>query len=189
MDQARWGNQMTLGSKHFSISRLFKRLWVLGLRQERIQSESAGSDPAARLKMSVFIDAENVNNGSAIRSVFVSLAPDWNCICRRAYGSGLATHLQLFRELDIRPIEVFQNTSGKNAADIELVIDAVKELNFGRTEAFCIVSGDGDFSRLVLTIREWGLPVLVFGPENTPELLRSAGTEFRLLPTKRAQKN
>jgi hypothetical protein len=189
LDAVRKGNRMTIGSRHFSISRLFQRLWALGLKPDNFRTESASPDPATRLKMSVFIDVENVNNEVAIRSVFESLAPHWNCICRRAYGSGLATHLQLFRDLGISPIEVFHNTPGKNAADIALVIDAMKELSLGRSEAFCIVSGDGDFSRLVLTIREWGLPVLVFGPENTPESLRSAGTEFRLLSMKQAQKS
>jgi len=117
----------------------------------------------------------------AIRSVFESLAPHWNPTCWRANGSGLATHLQLDHDLGINPIEVFHNTSGKNAANIALVIDVMDELSRGRGEGFCIDSGDGDFTRLALTLREWGLPVLVFGTESTPHSLRSASTEFHLL--------
>jgi hypothetical protein len=82
---------------------------------------------------------------------------------------------------------VFPNTPGKNAADIALVIDVMTELGIGRSEAFCIVTGDGDSSRLALTIREWGLPVLVFGPESTPESLWSARTESHLLPSRPMQ--
>jgi uncharacterized LabA/DUF88 family protein len=172
---------MTIQSTHFSISCFIKRLWALGLKPEISAAESVRIRVAPRPKLSVFIDIENVSNDVVIRSVFECLAPHWNSICRRAYGSGLATHRQLFRDLGINPIEVFHNTSGKNAADIALVIDVMTELNNGRSEAFCIVTGDGDFTRLALTIREWGLPVLVFGPQSTPESLRSASTEFHLL--------
>ena len=61
------------------------------------------------------------------------------------------------------------------------------ELSLGRSEAFCIVSGDGDFSRLAQIIRERGLPVLVFGPESTPASLRTACTEFHLLQSNQSQ--
>jgi hypothetical protein len=179
---------MAVQSTHFSTSRLIRRLWELGSKPESGQAESAEPGLATRPNTSVFIDIENVSNDVAIRSVFESLAPRWNSICRRAYGSGLATHLPLFRDLGINPIEVFRNTPGKNTADIALVIDVMTELNRGRSEAFCIVSGDGDFSRLALTIRESGLSVLVFGPESTPDALRSASTEFHLLPSKPVQK-
>jgi len=172
---------MTVQSTYFSISRFIKRLWALGLNLENSPAESMCIGVAAHPRLSVFIDIENVSNDDAIRSVFECLAPHWNSICRRAYGSGLAAHRQLFRDLGISPIEVFHNTSGKNAADIALVIDVMTELNLGRSEAFCIVSGDGDFTRLALTIRERGLPVLVFGPQSTPESLRSASTEFHLM--------
>jgi hypothetical protein len=159
----------------------------LGPEPEKNQAESADPGLAARLKLAVFIDIDNVSNDVAIRSAFESLAPRWNSICRRAYCSGLGTHLPLFRDLGISPIEVFRNTPGKDATDIALVIDVMSELSLGRTEAFCVVSGDGDFSRLALTIRESGLPVLVFGPESTPDSLRSASTEFHLLPSKPVQ--
>jgi len=88
-------------------------------------------------------------------------------------GSGLAAPLRLFRNLGVSPIEVFRNTPGKIAADIALVIDVMTELSRGRSEVFCIVSGDGDFNRLALTIRESGSPVLVFGPESTPDSLHA----------------
>jgi hypothetical protein len=106
---------MTSQSAHFSISRFIQRLWALGLEPEKNQAESADPGLAARLKLAVFIDIDNVSNDVAIRSVFESLAPRWNSICRRAYGSGLGTHLPLFRDLGISPIEVFRNTPGKKS--------------------------------------------------------------------------
>src|SRR5450631_2178679 len=98
-------------------------------------------------KIAVFIDFENFGNGVAIRSAFDFLAASWNPICRRAYSSGLVNHRQLFRDLGIIPFEILQNSASKNAADIALVIDVMAELNLGHSEAFRIISGDGDFGR------------------------------------------
>jgi len=174
-------------STHFSFFRLLQRLCALGLAEERSQTEHCRHERPLPLKLAVFIDIENFGNSAAIRSVFDFLAQGWNPICRRAYGFGLVRHRDLFRDLSIIPIEILHNTTGKNAADIALVIDAMTELSLGRSEAFCIVSGDGDFSRLAQIIRERGLPVLVFGPESTPVALRTACTEFHLLQSKPSQ--
>jgi len=180
-------NKMANRSTHFSFFRLLQRLCALGLAEERSQTEHCRHERPLPLKLAVFIDIENFGNSAAIRSVFDFLAQGWNPICRRAYGFGLVRHRDLFRDLSIIPIEILHNTTGKNAADIALVIDAMTELSLGRSEAFCIVSGDGDFSRLAQIIRERGLPVLVFGPESTPVALRTACTEFHLLQSKPSQ--
>jgi len=174
-------------STHFSFFRLLQRFFALGLNEEKIQTENSGQKHSVPMKLAVFINIENFSNSVAIRSVFDFLAQRWNPICRRAYGFGLVKHRELFRDLGISPIEILHNTTGKNAADIALVIDAMTELSLGGSEAFCIVSGDGDFTRLALTIRERGLPVLVFGPESTPDSLRAACTEFHLLQSKPSQ--
>jgi hypothetical protein len=88
---------MTIQSAHFSIVRLIQRFWALGLEPRRSTAQSAGSAMAVRQNLAVFIDFENVSNDVAIRSVFEILAPCWNPIWRRAYGSRLGTHLRLFR--------------------------------------------------------------------------------------------
>lgn len=178
---------MTNQSTHFSLFRLLQRLFALGFDEEKPQTEYSSQERSVPLKLAVFIDIENFGNSAAIRSVFDFLAQGWNPICRRAYGFGLLRHRDLFRDLGIIPIEILHNTTGKNAADIALVIDAMTELSLGRSEAFCIVSGDGDFSRLAQIIRERGLPVLVFGPESTPASLRTACTEFHLLQSNQSQ--
>ena len=180
-------NQMKIQLLHFSMFRVFQRLWALGLDEEKPQTDHSSQDRSVPPKLAVFIDFENFNNGAAIRSIFDCLAPRWTPICRRAYGLGLVSHRHLFRDLGISPIEIFHNTTGKNAADIALVIDVMTELSPGRSEAFCIVSGDGDFTRLAMTIREWGFPVIVYGPESTPDSLRAACTEFHLLSSEPMQ--
>jgi hypothetical protein len=131
-------------------------------------------------KIAVFIDADNVHV-RGISSALLKLEEDWNVTYRRAYGRGLISKVDVFREHGIVPVEVMYNTPGKNAADIALIIDAMSELHAGRVDAFCLVTGDGDFTRLATTVRENGVPVIVFGGHSTPMSLRSACTEFHPL--------
>jgi uncharacterized LabA/DUF88 family protein len=69
-------------------------------------------------------------------------------------------------------------TSGKNASDIALVIDAMDLLHSGRFEGFCLVSSDSDFTRLASRLREEGVDVYGFGEEKTPESFRMACKRF-----------
>ena len=131
-------------------------------------------------RIAVFVDADNVNE-HGIRSVFEKIQEHWNPTYRRAYGHGLTSSADVFREYGILAVEVIPNSPGKNAADVALIIDAMSELNSCRVDAFCLLTGDGDFTRLAIAIREKGLPVLVFGGDSAPISLRRAGTEFHEL--------
>ena len=128
-------------------------------------------------KLGVFIDFDNVNGG-AIPLVFEHLSARWNPTWRRAYGTGLAKHRDLLHASGVLPVEVVPNTRGKNAADFALVIDVVLAACSDSTDAFCIVSSDGDYTRLALTLREKGKHLLIFGRATTPSSLRSACAEF-----------
>ena len=70
------------------------------------------------------------------------------------------------------------NTTGKNAADIALVIDAMDLMHKGKLDGFCLVSSDSDFTRLAQRLREDGLVVYGFGERKTPEAFRSACNRF-----------
>lgn len=72
----------------------------------------------------------------------------------------------------------FAYTSGKNASDIALVIDAMDLLHSGRFDGFCLVSSDSDFTRLAARIREQGVDVYGFGERKTPESFRQACRRF-----------
>lgn len=54
----------------------------------------------------------------------------------------------------IVPQQQFAYTTGKNASDIALVIDAMDLLHTGRFDGFCLASSDSDFTRLAARIRE-----------------------------------
>ncbi len=78
----------------------------------------------------------------------------------------------------IIPQQQFAYTTGKNASDITLVIDAMDLLHSGRFEGFCLVSSDSDFTRLASRIREEGVDVYGFGEQKTPESFRQACRRF-----------
>ena len=87
----------------------------------------------------------------------------------------------------IVPQQQFAYTTGKNASDITLVIDAMDLLHSGRFDGFCLVSSDSDFTRLASRIREQGIDVFGFGEQKTPESFRQACRRFiyteNLVPT------
>ena len=99
---------------------------------------------------------------------------------RRAWTDVLARHA-------IIPQQQFAYTTGKNASDITLVIDAMDLLHSGRFDGFCLVSSDSDFTRLAARIREQGVDVFGFGEHKTPESFRQACRRFvyieNLFPT------
>jgi hypothetical protein len=138
-----------------------------------------------RPKISVYVDADNISP-EWLESVFSFLEPRWNAYLRRAYGINLAARKDVFRSCGILAVEVFPNTKGKDAADHALIIDAMRELYRGHADAICIVSADGDFTRLAQAWREEGKDVLVYGPSQTPLALRSACTEFSVLGTRKS---
>src|SRR5690606_1892286 len=76
------------------------------------------------------------------------------------------------------PQQQFAYTTGKNASDITLVIDAMDLLHSGRFDGFCLVSSDSDFTRLASRIREQGVDVFGFGEQKTPESFRQACRRF-----------
>jgi hypothetical protein len=145
-------------------------------------------------RLAVLIDADNASAKIA-RRLFEEIAKIGEASVRRIYGDfsnqrlkawadELATHA-------IVPQQNFAYTSGKNASDIALVIDAMDLLHSGRFEGFCLVSSDSDFTRLASRIREQGVDVYGFGEHKTPESFRQACrrfiyTENLLLPESRA---
>ena len=80
--------------------------------------------------------------------------------------------------LAIVPQQQFNYTTGKNAADITLVIDAMDLMHRRHLDGFCLVSSDSDFTRLASRLREEGAAVYGFGAKKTPEAFRNACTRF-----------
>jgi hypothetical protein len=146
----------------------------------RFRPRGRGTVNYDRPKLAIFFDAENVSLGHA-SAILKQLSENWDIYLRRAYCAKVIAHEEILRELSIVPVEVLRNACQKNAADLNLAVDAMEELCLGISNGICIVSGDSDFTRLVQRIREKGKAAIVFGNSNTPASLRNACTAFHLV--------
>ena len=132
-------------------------------------------------RLAVLIDADNTSPRIAA-GLFDEVAKIGEASVRRIYGDFSSTRLKSWADLlnkyAIVPQQNFAYTTGKNASDIALVIDAMDLLYSGRFDGFCLVSSDSDFTRLAARIREQGVDVFGFGAQKTPESFRQACRRF-----------
>ncbi len=132
-------------------------------------------------KLAVLIDADNAQ-ASICEELLAEVARYGTASIKRAYGDWTTTNLRGWKEilhkLAIQPIQQFSYTSGKNATDSALIIDAMDLLHAGGLNGFCLVSSDSDFTRLATRIREAGLAVYGFGEKKTPEAFIAACDKF-----------
>ena len=84
-------------------------------------------------------------------------------------------------ENSIIPIQQYSYTTGKNATDSAMIIDAMDILYSENVDGFCIASSDSDFTRLVARLRESGMYVLGMGESKTPLPFVTACNEFKYL--------
>lgn len=132
-------------------------------------------------RLAVLIDADNAS-ARIVDGLFEEIAKIGEASVRRIYGdftnSRLKTWTEVLSKHAIMPHQNFAMTTGKNASDIALVIDAMDLLHSGRFDGFCLVSSDSDFTRLAARIREQGIDVFGFGEAKTPESFRQACHRF-----------
>ena len=132
-------------------------------------------------KLAVLIDADNAQP-SIVEGLLSEIAKYGTANVKRIYGdwtlSGLKGWKEVLLEYSIQPIQQFGYTSGKNATDSALIIDAMDLLYTDKFDGFCIVSSDSDFTKLASRIREAGLFVYGFGEKKTPKAFVSACDKF-----------
>ncbi|MBN1277602.1 MAG: NYN domain-containing protein [Deltaproteobacteria bacterium] len=132
-------------------------------------------------KLAVLIDADNAQP-SIVEGLLSEIAKYGTANVKRIYGDWTASGLKGWKEVllqySIQPIQQFGYTSGKNATDSALIIDAMDLLYTGKFDGFCIVSSDSDFTKLASRIREAGLIVYGFGEKKTPKAFVSACDKF-----------
>ena len=132
-------------------------------------------------RLAVLIDADNASPKIA-DGLFEEIATIGEASVRRIYGDFSNDRAKgwaaILPKHAIMPHQQFANTTGKNASDIALVIDAMDLLHSGRFDGVCLVSSDSDFTRLAARIREQGLDVYGFGEQKTPESFRQACRRF-----------
>lgn len=132
-------------------------------------------------RLAVLIDADNASPKLS-DELFKEIARIGEASVRRIYGDfsapQMSSWLKVMPEQAIIPQMNIANTSGKNASDIALVIDAMDLLHSERFDGFCLVSSDSDFTRLAARIREQGLAVYGFGEKKTPKSFVQACQRF-----------
>jgi hypothetical protein len=131
--------------------------------------------------LAVLIDSDNAQ-ASVISDLLTEVAQVGTASVKRAYGDWTTPQLGSWKEVlnvhAIVPVQQFSYTSGKNATDSALIIDAMDLLHGGRVDGFCLVSSDSDFTRLATRIREQGLLVIGFGERKTPKAFVAACDRF-----------
>lgn len=127
-------------------------------------------DDQARL--AVLIDADN-SQPSIIAGLMDEIASHGIASVKRIYGDWTDTKLKGWKnvllEHGLHPMQQFAYTTGKNATDSAMIIDAMDLLYTKNFDGFCIVSSDSDFTRLASRIRESGIKVYGFGEQKTPK--------------------
>lgn len=145
------------------------------------------SSGTPRPRLAVLIDADNVQP-STIEGVLAEVARRGDAIVKRIYGNFTSPNnsswAKTLQKGALKPVQQFAYTTGKNATDIALVIDAMDLLHTRKFDGFCLVSSDSDFTGLAMRIREEGLTVFGFGAEKTPEAFRNACHRFFLTQKK-----
>lgn len=138
-------------------------------------------EPIKDLRLAVLIDADNIPY-TPIKAMIEEIAKYGTPTFKRIYAdwtkptvSGWKTVLL---ENAITPVQQYSYTSGKNATDSAMIIDAMDILYSGRVDGFCIISSDSDFTRLAIRLREAGMKVFGFGEKKTPNAFISACDKF-----------
>ncbi|AKA48724.1 hypothetical protein IX51_05985 [uncultured archaeon] len=133
------------------------------------------------LKFALLIDAENAEH-KLIDSVVDEIGKYGEVVIRRIYGDftiqSMSPWNRVILEKAFSPVLQIHNLSGKNSSDFAMVIDAMDILYNNEIDAFCLVSSDSDFTRLVLRLKESGKFVLGIGRNITSSSLVNACNVF-----------
>ena len=133
------------------------------------------------MRLAVLIDADNAQ-ASVIEALLAEVARFGDATVRRIYGDftspASASWKKVLQRNAIKPIQQFAYSTGKNATDSTLIIDAMDLLYTDNFDGFCLVTSDSDFTGLATRLREAGLTVYGFGERKTPEAFRNACHRF-----------
>ena len=156
--------------------------------KSRINAKPDGDDEQRRL--AVLIDADNAQ-ASMIEGLLAEVAKYGVASAKRIYGDFTSPRLTQWKtallKFSISPVQQFAYTSGKNATDSSLIIDAMDLMYTGRFDGMCLVSSDSDFTRLAQRLREEGLIVYGFGERKTPDAFVQACDKFIYTEVLRAE--
>jgi len=123
------------------------------------------------VNLAVLIDGDNIPS-AYVKEMMEEITKYGNPTIKRIYGDWTKPHLSKWKnvllENAITPIQQYGYTTGKNATDSAMIIDAMDILYSGKVSGFCLVSSDSDFTKLATRLREAGMQVIGIGEKKTP---------------------
>ena len=123
------------------------------------------------INLAVLIDGDNIPS-AYVKEMMEEIAKYGNPTIKRIYGDWTNPKLSKWKNLllenAITPLQQYAYTTGKNATDSAMIIDAMDILYSNKVSGFCIVSSDSDFTRLATRLREAGMNVIGIGEKKTP---------------------
>jgi uncharacterized LabA/DUF88 family protein len=123
-------------------------------------------------KIAVLFDADNVPY-IHVKEMLDEITKYGNPTIKRIYGDWTKPTISGWKsvllENAIVPVQQYSYTTGKNATDSAMIIDAMDILHLDQVDGFCIVSSDSDFTRLATKLREAGKFVIGMGEKKTPK--------------------
>ena len=145
----------------------------------RLIAKIESEEPSLRL--AVLIDADNAQ-AAVIEGLLAEIARFGEATVKRIYGDFTAptsaSWKKVLQKYAIKPMQQFAYTTGKNATDSTMIIDAMDLLYTRKFDGFCLITSDSDFTGLAIRLREEGLTVLGFGEQKTPMAFRNACNKF-----------
>lgn len=136
------------------------------------------------MRYAVLIDADNVA-AKYTKNILDELSNYGIVTYKRVYGDWTRPNLAGWKNMAldnaITPVQQYSYTSGKNATDSAMIIDAMDILYSNNVDGFCIVSSDSDFTRLAIRLRESGKHVIGMGEKKTPKPFSTACNAFKYL--------
>ena len=131
--------------------------------------------------IAMLIDGDNAQP-SLLEHILAETAKYGVVTTRRIYGDWTTPNMNGWKDSlhshAVQPAQQFRYTTGKNATDSALIIEAMDLLHAGTVSGFCIVSSDSDYTRLAMRIREQALFVMGIGRSNTPKSFVNACAVF-----------
>ncbi|MBQ9808433.1 MAG: NYN domain-containing protein [Ruminococcus sp.] len=136
------------------------------------------------MRYAVLIDADNV--AARYTKYILDEVSNYGVVTyKRVYGDWTRTNLAGWKNMAldnaITPVQQYSYTTGKNATDSAMIIDAMDILYSHNIDGFCIVSSDSDFTRLAIRLRESGMHVIGMGEKKTPKPFSTACNAFKYL--------
>ena len=146
--------------------------------------------------IALLIDSDNISS-DYFSIILDELSQYGKVTYRRLYGDFTNPKANGWKsvllEYSIEQIQQVTFTSGKNATDSKMIIDAMDILYKGNVDCFCLATSDSDFTNLAMRFRNDNLIVIGAGEDKTPQSFRRACDIFisidKLLKTREQPNN